>query len=157
MRSAHPIKKSFYLNDDVNKVAKMLLGKRLVTNFGSITSGIIVETEAYKGQNDKASHAYNMKRTRRTSPMFFDGGISYIYLCYGIHNLFNVVTNKQNFPDAVLVRAIEPQEGIEVMLKRRKLSKLGYNLTSGPGILSKALGITTQSSRKELAKKTISG
>ena len=80
MRSSHPIKKSFYVNDDVNKVAKMLLGKRLVTNFGSITSGIIVETEAYKGQNDKESHAYNMRRTRRTSPSFFDGGVSYIYL-----------------------------------------------------------------------------
>ena len=151
MSSNQPIKKSFYLNQDVNEVAKMLLGKTLVTNFGSTTSGKIVETEAYKGENDKASHAYNMNKTKRTLPMFLDGGISYIYLCYGIHHLFNIVTNKKNYPDAVLVRAIEPLEGIDVMLKRRKLYKLGYNLTSGPGVLSKALGITTQSSGKELA------
>ena len=107
------LKKSFFLRNDVIAISKDLLGKILVTNFnGILTSGKIVETEAYMGPEDKASHAYNGRRTPRTETMFLTGGVSYVYLCYGIHNLFNIVTNKKNIPHAVLIRAIEPFDGI---------------------------------------------
>ncbi len=102
---------------------------------------MIVETEAYKGISDKASHAYNGRFTERTQIMYKEGGAAYIYLCYGIHHLFNVVTNVEGTPHAVLIRAIEPIEGIDTMLKRRKKKQLDYTLTSGPGSLSEALGI----------------
>ena len=132
---------SFYTRKNVVKIARELLGKVLVTDFGVRTSGIIVETEAYEGINDMASHAYGGKRTVRTEVMYMHGGTSYVFLCYGIHNLFNVVTNLQNTPHAILIRAIEPLEGIDVMLKRRNKSKLLPSLTAGPGALSQALGI----------------
>ena len=131
---------SFYERADVVKLAKELLGKILVTDFeGNRTSGRIVETETYAGIVDKASHAYNSRRTNRTEIMFQEGGKAYVYLCYGIHHLFNVVTNKKNIPHAILIRALEPLEGIEIMLDRTKKIKADYSLTRGPGNVSKAL------------------
>ena len=110
-----------------------------INNF--ITSGIIVETEAYAGINDRASHAYNNKRTQRTEITYQKGGIAYIYLCYGMYYLFNVITNIEDVPHAVLIRAIEPLDGINEMQRRRKIKSKKYNLTNGPGKLSLALGI----------------
>lgn len=108
---------------------------------GKITSGRIVETEAYRGRDDKACHAFNYKRTKRTETMFMEGGHAYIYLCYGIHNLFNIVVNVEGEPDAILIRALEPIEGVDEMLLRRKINKIKPQLTAGPGVLSKAMGI----------------
>ena len=115
---------SFYLNKDVIKISQRLLGKVLVTNINNkLTSGVITETEAYAGINDKASHAYDNKRTKRTEIMYQKGGCCYIYLCYGIHHLFNIITNAEGIPHAILIRAVEPLEGIDIMLKRRKQKK----------------------------------
>ena len=142
---------SFYLLNDILKVSKQLLGKLLLTNInGARTAGIIVETEAYAGIDDRASHSYNNNKTKRNEAMFFKGGIAYIYLCYGIHNLFNVVTNTEKDPQAVLIRAIEPTIGIQNMLKRRKIDKLSHNLTSGPGKLSEALGLSLDYNKTSL-------
>lgn len=138
------IPQSFYQQGDVAGIARQLLGKLLITNFnGERTSGIITETEAYAGASDKASHAYNNRRTARTEVMYAEGGIAYVYLCYGIHHLFNIVVNKKDVPHAVLIRAVEPMEGIETMLHRRKKERLMPNLTAGPGAISEALGIKT--------------
>jgi len=134
----------FFQRDDVVQIGKDLLGKVLVTNFNNIkTIGKIVETEAYRGPDDKASHAYNNRYTERTKIMYEKGGLAYVYLCYGIHHLFNVVTSKKGSAHAVLIRAIEPLEEIETMLKRRNFDRLKSQLTAGPGVMSKALGITT--------------
>jgi DNA-3-methyladenine glycosylase len=142
---------SFYTRKDVVKIAKELLGKVIVTNFdGVITSGMIVETEAYAGQFDKASHAYGNRRTARTETMFREGGVAYVYLCYGIHHLFNVVTHMADVPHAVLIRAIEPIDGVEYMLHRRKKERLQPSLTAGPGAMSMALGIHTRHTGKSL-------
>jgi len=135
--------KSFYLQEDVVQISKDLLGKILVTNFdGRLTTGKIVETEAYRAPDDKACHAYQNLHTKRTSIMFKEGGVAYVYLCYGIHHLFNVVTAKEGMAHAVLIRAIEPLENTELMLNRRNKSKVNRQLTGGPGVMSKALGIT---------------
>lgn len=134
------LNRSFYQRGNVNEIAKDLVGKVLYTyKEGNVTGGIIVETEAYNGREDKASHAFN-KRTKRNEIMYGDAGFAYVYLCYGIHRLFNIVTNREGLADAVLIRAIEPLEGIEIMEKRRKM-KLSPKLTSGPGKLSEALSI----------------
>ncbi len=138
------LRESFYKRADVVKIARELLGKVLVTQINGIyTSGMIVETEAYAGVTDKASHAYGGRRTGRTEIMYMEGGVSYVYLCYGIHHLFNVVTNIQNTPHAILIRAVEPLEGIEEMMQRRRKEKLHPSLTAGPGAMSSALGIET--------------
>ena len=135
---------SFYDRPDVVKVARDLLGKVLVTAFdGQRTSGRIVEVEAYNGVVDRASHAYSGRRTRRTEIMFGPGGSVYVYLIYGIYHLFNVVTNKKDVPHAVLVRALEPIEGIPLMLKRTGKPKPDHTLTRGPGNLSRAMGLLT--------------
>jgi len=135
---------TFFIQHDVVQVAQALLGKYLFTEFeGHLTGGKIVETEAYRGPEDKACHAYNNRRTPRTEIMFWEGGHAYITLCYGIHHLFNVVTGRAEEPQAVLIRAIEPTEGIPIMLERRKMIQLETRLTAGPGAMSKALGITT--------------
>jgi DNA-3-methyladenine glycosylase len=142
---------SFYWRKDVVKIAKELLGKILVTQFNGITtSGRIVETEAYAGVIDRASHAYGDRRTSRTEVMYADGGKAYIYLCYGIHHLFNVVTNKKEVPHAVLIRALEPMQGIDAMLSRTGKKKPGFTLTKGPGNVSKALGISTRHTGSDL-------
>jgi DNA-3-methyladenine glycosylase len=133
---------SFYTRNNVVQISRDLLGKVLFTKFrGKITAGIITETEAYQGITDRASHAFNNRRTKRTEIMYSKGGTAYVYLCYGIHSLFNVVTNKENIPHAVLVRAIHPLEGIDVMLKRRKAKLNGKSFTGGPGTVAQALGI----------------
>lgn len=138
---------SFYTRKDVVKIAKELLGKVLVTNFdGILTSGMIVETEAYAGVGDKASHASGGRRTNRTEIMYARGGTAYVYLCYGIHHLFNVVTNVEDVPHAVLIRGLEPLEGIDMMLVRRAKEELTPSLTAGPGALSVAMGIYTNHS-----------
>ena len=125
---------SFFLRSDVIRISKELLGKYLFTRFqsGDLTGGLIVETEAYAGAEDRASHAYGNRRTQRTDVMFHRGGVAYVYLCYGIHALFNIITNLEGIPDAILIRAIHPTHGLQVMLRRRGRKKLDYSLTSGP-------------------------
>lgn len=135
----------FYQRFDVVQISKELLGKYLVSEIDNQkTVGLIVETEAYRGPDDKACHAHLNRFTKRTKVMFEPGGVAYIYLCYGIHHLFNIVTAQEGQPHAVLIRAIEPIEGQEIMLHRRNKTKISPQLTAGPGILSKALGITKQ-------------
>ena len=135
---------SFYRREDTLKIARELIGKVLVTEFDGIrTSGMIVETEAYCGVSDRGCHAYGGRRTNRTEIMYAPGGVAYVYLCYGIHHLFNVITHKKDSPHAVLIRGIEPLEGINTMLQRRKMNTPKPALTAGPGSLSAALGIKT--------------
>lgn len=137
----------FYQRKNVLQVSKELLGKLLITRReGIITSGRIVEVEAYAGIHDKASHAYGGRRTKRNEIMYEDGGVAYVYLCYGIHHLFNVVTHIADTPHAVLIRSLEPVEGIDEMLRRTGKKKLDATLTRGPGNVSKALGIFTYQS-----------
>lgn len=150
------IPKDFFLRSDVVKISKELICKKLVTEINGIrTSGIITETEAYRAPEDKASHAYNNRKTERTKTFFAEGGVAYVYLCYGIHNLFNIVTNKADIPHAILIRAIKPEEGIDEMLKRRNKSKLTPALSVGPGSLSQALGITRAHNEIDLTGNTI--
>lgn len=138
---------NFYNRTNVVTIARELLGKILISQWdGIITSGRIVETEAYNGVADKASHAWNGRRTNRTEVMYKDAGIGYVYLCYGIHHLFNVVTNAVDTPHAILIRALEPLEGIEHMLTRTGKIKPDRTLASGPGNVAKALGISTRHS-----------
>ena len=145
------VDRSFYDRTDVVKIARELLGKIMVTWFdGQFTAGRIVETEAYNGAVDKASHAYGGRRTARTEVMFGRPGTAYVYLCYGIHHLFNVVTNKEGVPHAVLIRALEPLHGVEVMLNRTRKQILDNTLTRGPGNVSKALGIFTSHTGMDL-------
>ncbi|MDB5230086.1 MAG: DNA-3-methyladenine glycosylase [Chitinophagaceae bacterium] len=154
--SQHKIPLSFYLDKDVVSIAKKILGKVIVTHFNGIfTAARIVETEAYKGAVDKASHAYNNRRTNRTEIMFAQGGKAYVYLCYGIHHLFNVVTNVEGIPHAVLIRGAEPLAGIEEMLLRTLKHKADHTLTKGPGNVSKALGIYTKHSGLDLLSNEI--
>lgn len=143
---------AFYRNPDVTDAARKLLGKVLCAEIdGHYTSGVICETEAYCGRNDKACHANNGKRTPRTEVMFGEPGHAFIYLCYGIHHLFNVVTNRDGLADAVLVRAIYPLEGIEIMKQRRGMDSL-RNLTNGPGKFTQAMGITTELNKTRLTE-----
>jgi DNA-3-methyladenine glycosylase len=136
------LEKDFYLQTDVVKIARDLLGKYLCTCFdGEITSGIITETEAYEGASDKASHAYGNRRTNRTEIMFKEGGIAYVYLCYGMYSLFNVVSNTADVPHAVLIRRIKAVDGIEKMKERYKQQDMKNFPLNGPGKLTKALGI----------------
>lgn len=136
---------SFYTRPDVVQISRDLLGKYLFTHINGVrTGGKIVETEAYSGQNDKACHSHLGRRTERTEIMYHTGGVAYVYLTYGMHHLFNIVTNQQGLADAVLIRAIEPKEGIEEMMLRRGLQKVEKRLTAGPGVLSQALGISRE-------------
>ena len=135
----------FYCRNDVVQVSRELLGKVLYTELdGTVTAALITETEAYAGVSDRASHAHGGLRTRRTEPMFGPGGTAYVYLCYGIHHLFNVVVGDVDQPLAVLVRAGEPLIGIDRMLDRRNKTQLQAGLLSGPGCLAQGLGITTR-------------
>jgi DNA-3-methyladenine glycosylase len=137
--------KSFYLREDVVEISRDLIGKKLVSCFeGRRTAGIIVETEAYRGGIDRASHAYGLRRTARTEVMFGEGGSAYVYLCYGIHQMFNVVASPREVPHAILVRALQPTEGIELMLERTGKRQADYTLAAGPGNLTRALGISTK-------------
>ena len=142
----------FYDRKNVVQIAKDLIGKIIITKFdGFITSGRIVETEAYIGLTDKASHSFAGKRTARNEHMYALPGTAYVYICYGMHHLFNVVTNKQNVPDAVLIRAVEPLQGIDIMLQRTGKIKLDNTLTRGPGNVGKALGISKNHSGLHLS------
>ncbi len=136
------LSKKFYLGSDVIRISRQLLGKRLMTKVdGYRTGGIIVETEAYAGVTDRASHAYGHRRTERNEMMFHEGGVAYVYFCYGMHWLLNFVANRADVPDAVLIRGILPTVGIETMLRRRGREKVDRRLAGGPGMLSQALGI----------------
>jgi DNA-3-methyladenine glycosylase len=138
------LNESFYNRTDVLKISRELLGKILVTRFdGMLTSGRIVETEAYAGTGDRACHAYGGKRTARMEAVYGPPGTIYIYICYGIHYLFNVVTNKKDIPHVILIRALEPLDGKEIMLERTGKKKVDYSLARGPGNVSRALGMTT--------------
>ncbi len=135
----------FYQSDDVVDISRKLLGKKLCTFYeGQLTSGIIIETEAYSGRNDKACHAHANHKTPRNRIMFSEGGHAYVYLCYGIHHLFNVVANTEGNADAVLVRALQPVDGLEIMKKRRNDISNIHRLCAGPGMLSQALNIGMQ-------------
>ena len=137
------LRESFYQHDDVVAHARNLLGKLLLTNLqGTITSGIIVETEAYRGPDDRGCHAFGGRYTERTRTMYLKGGHAYVYICYGIHPMVNVVTSSEGDAHAVLIRAIEPIDNIETMLARRKMRQPSPILTNGPGKLTMALGIT---------------
>lgn len=138
------LSKDFYKRDDVTAIAKELLGKIVVTKFDEIyTAARIVETEAYAGIIDKASHAYNNRRTNRTEVMYGKSGKAYVYLCYGIHQMFNIVTNEVGNPDAVLIRGAEPIEGIDTMLIRMHKKIFDAAIGRGPGNVAKAMGIFT--------------
>jgi DNA-3-methyladenine glycosylase len=147
---------SYYSNQDVLFLAQNLLGKVLFTAIGDdITAGIIVETEAYFGIQDKASHAYGGRRTDRTEILYNSGGVSYVYLCYGIHHLFNIVTSVEGDPHAVLVRAIEPLIGKEIMELRRNMPVSKAAISAGPGSAAKALGIDRSFNKKDLTENEI--
>jgi DNA-3-methyladenine glycosylase len=134
--------RAFYTRADGLAVARDLLGKLLVVRApsGERVSGLIVETEAYLGPEDKGSHAYGGRRTARTKTMYSVGGTAYVYFIYGLHHQFNVVTGPEGLPHAVLVRAIEPLEGVELMRERRAVAR-DFELTSGPGKLCRALSL----------------
>jgi DNA-3-methyladenine glycosylase len=147
--------RDFYQRDDVVEISRELLGKVLVTRVGGVTtSGIIVETEAYSWK-ERGCHAYGAKQTPRTAVMFKPGGRAYVYLCYGMHHLFNVVTNREGVADAVLVRALEPLEGIQAMIARRGDKVKFHHLTSGPGKLTRSLGIDRSLNGKLLSDNEI--
>jgi DNA-3-methyladenine glycosylase len=136
------LNQEFYMRDSVTRIASDLLGKYIFTYIdNNLTAGIITETEAYAGITDKASHAYNNRRTARTEVMFASGGVAYVYLCYGVHHLFNIVTNQKDIPHAVLLRGIYPLNGIEIMEKRVGKKFNDTYFSDGPGKASKALGI----------------
>lgn len=147
------IERDFYLKPDVVEVARNLLGKRLVTLIdGKKCSGIICETEAYAGITDKASHAFGGRRTDRTEIMYRIGGTAYVYLCYGVHSLFNVVTSVEDEPHAVLIRGIIPETGEELMAKRKNKLSVKIKDGIGPGNVSKLLGIHYSMSGLDLCK-----
>src|SRR5882757_3650706 len=136
------LSRDFYTRSNVLEVARDLLGKKLVVprSNGTRVSGIIVETEAYRGPEDRASHAYDGRRTNRTETMYGIGGTAYVYFVYGMYHQFNVVTSVEDVPHAILVRAVEPVEGLDSIRQRRR-GRPEYELTSGPGRLCIALGI----------------
>jgi DNA-3-methyladenine glycosylase len=145
---------SFYLREDVVTIARELLGKILYSRFDGVTTGgVILETEAYAGVTDRASHAFGHRRTQRTEIMYCRGGTAYIYLCYGVHSLFNVVTNKKDIPHAILIRAVQPVTGIETMLARSGKKTMDKAFGTGPGKVSKILGIHYSSTGMDLTVK----
>ncbi len=148
------LRSSYFQKAPVWEIAKDLIGKQIYTNFDhQLTGGIITETEAYNGIYDKACHAFGGRKTARNQVMYEAGGVSYIYLCYGIHHLLNFVTNRKGIPDAVLIRAFEPTIGIEYMLRRRNKTRLDSRLSSGPGSVSQALGLNLQHNNLTISKK----
>lgn len=153
------LERQFY-ERDAREVSKDLLGKVLVHVVdGKVLKGKIVETEAYIGDIDKACHAYNGKRTPRVEPLYGKAGVAYIYLIYGMYHCFNIVTEKEGIAQAVLIRAVEPVEGIEEMCRLRfkkdfdslKKSQI-KNLTSGPGKLCIALNLTRENNKQDLCE-----
>jgi DNA-3-methyladenine glycosylase len=156
IKSGMKLNQEFYIRTSVTQIAQELLGKYIFTFIDNkLTAGIITETEAYAGVIDRASHAYNNRRTARTEVMFATGGIAYVYLCYGVHHLFNIVTNQKDYPDAVLLRGIFPIAGIEVMEKRTGKKCMAKGFSDGPGKASKTLGIKVTHSGESLSGNTI--
>ncbi len=150
------LQKEFYTRTDTVQVARELLGKKLISTFNGITtSGIICETEAYCGITDRGCHAYNNRYTERTKIMYAEGGVTYVYLCYGVHFLFNVVTHTRDNPHAILIRAIEPVDGLSAIIKRRNKKKADSGLGAGPGLVSQCLGFTTKHTGLSLLEDTI--
>lgn len=134
----------FFEREDPTRIAEELLGKVLVSQVNGVRcAGMITETEAYAGRTDRACHAYGGRRTQRTEVMYRKGGTAYVYLCYGIHHLFNVISGPEEVPDAVLVRAIEAVEGTDTLLERRRMERAKRNWLGGPGKLTQGLGIRT--------------
>ncbi|MFB6257484.1 MAG: DNA-3-methyladenine glycosylase [Flavobacteriales bacterium] len=139
------LEKSFYERKEVTRIARELLGKFLVRDVGDARcAGMITETEAYAGRTDRACHAYGGRRTKRTEVMYRAGGTAYVYLCYGIHHLFNVISGPKERPDAVLIRAIEASDGIDRLLRERRLERPKRNWLGGPGKLTHGLGLRTE-------------
>ena len=137
--------------EDPVHIARQLIGVELYTHIdGQETAGLITETEAYWAPDDRASHAYGHRRTSRTEPFYARAGTSYVYLCYGIHELFNVITGPEGVPHAVLIRAIEPTLGVPAMLARRHMESLKPQLSRGPGVVSRALGVTRKHNMLDL-------
>jgi len=148
--------KTCYLHHDVVSLAQDLIGKYLFTKIdGQLCGGIITETEAYKGIEDRACHAFGGRRTKRNEMMYVEGGVAYVYLCYGVHPLLNVVTNQKDTPDAILIRAIYATHGEELMLKRTGKPQMHPQVTDGPGKVTKALGITLADNGEPLQNKRI--
>ncbi|MFN2516562.1 MAG: DNA-3-methyladenine glycosylase [Pyrinomonadaceae bacterium] len=149
--SYQKLPRQFYTRSNVLTVARELLGRVLVvpTKNGRRVSGMIVETEAYRGPKDRASHAYGARRTNRTETMYQTGGVAYVYFVYGMYYQFNVVTNVEDIPHAILIRGLEPAEGIDFMRQRRRRQP-DHNLTNGPGKLCIALGINRELDRADL-------
>ena len=138
---SEPLPESFYARDTVG-VARALLGCVLESEVdGDRTAGRIVEVEAYVGPHDPAAHGYGNKRTRRNERLFGPPGTSYVYFIYGMHWCFNAVTEREGYPAAVLVRALEPCAGVATMARRRRLED-ERRLCSGPARLCESLGIT---------------
>jgi DNA-3-methyladenine glycosylase len=147
---------TYFQSPDVVALSRDLIGKYLFTSIDNeITGGYIVETEAYAGVLDKASHAYGGRMTPRTQTMYMPGGVSYVYLCYGIHEMFNIVTSVEGQPHAILIRAVQPTDGIDVMMRRRNMNTLKPNITKGPGSVAKALGISRKINAFSLQGDTI--
>lgn len=141
MKNKLPV--DFYQQSDVVSVARQLLGKHVYSLInGNLTGGIIIETEAYRGPDDRGSHAFNNKRTPRNEMMYRAGGVAYMYICYGIHDMLNIVTGTDGMSHAALIRAIKPTEGLEIMRIRRGIFDQDRRLCQGPGALAKALGLT---------------
>jgi DNA-3-methyladenine glycosylase len=149
------LKREYFIDNDTLWLARDLLGKVLYSSIDNeqITAGIITETEAYLAPDDKASHAYGNKKTKRTQTMFLKGGVAYIYLCYGIHHLFNIVTNEQNIAHAILVRSVMPVLGFpQIQTRMRKQVPF---LLNGPGKLTNGLGIKTSHNAENLSGSVI--
>lgn len=147
---------SFFQSNDVVRIARELIGCSLHSlTDGHYCSGIIIETEAYAGITDKASHAYGGRYTERTKVLYLPAAHMYVYMCYGMHMLFNIVTADENTPHAVLIRALLPLQGIEVMRERRGAKVKDSALCDGPGKLSQALAIGKQHNAKLLSKDSV--
>lgn len=150
------LQKSYFLQHDVLAIARDLLGKYVFTQKeGQLAGGVISEVEAYKGMEDRASHAFGGRRTRRNEMMYHEGGVVYMYLCYGMHNMLNIVTNVEDVPDAILIRGIIPTHGEELMLRRTRKNAITPAIGSGPGKVSKLLGLTVADNGCPLTGDTI--
>ena len=148
------IARDFYTRPDVVLIARELIGKLLVTQFdGKMTSGIITETEAYEGITDMASHAWGGRKSNRTEVMYRIGGTAYVYLCYSVHSLFNIVTNIQDIPHAILIREIAPVDGKQNMQERSGKSAGAKGFSNGLGKVSKVLGIHYSHTGMDLTRK----
>lgn len=145
------LRDDFYQRENVTDIARELLGKIIFSRIDQeVTGGIITETEAYAGVIDRASHAFNERRTSRTKVMYKPGGVAYIYLCYGIHHLFNFVTGPEEIPHAVLLRGIYPRIGLNIMEQRRNMKFRQNGFSDGPGKVTQCLGLSVQDNGKKI-------